>query len=271
LSPQAAALVAQSRSILSSKADPAQPLVVTGYTDSKGTPAFNQTLSRKRTTAVAKTLRSEGFTSFRLRVSGRGEDDPVALNATESGADNPRGRALNRRVEITYTPKPTPEPAPVATATTSTAPTATTAETPAAENSAAVITLPQANVKSDGVSMARMTVGVHPVIETGALSLVQLDITAVHDTLLLDAFSARAKADQDISAFSIVDPATKRVYVPAYDADDRERVAGTYTRRLSAGQPQHLAFYAAALPPGLTTATVDLGQLGSAKRVTVVH
>ena len=108
-------------------------------------------------------------------------------------------------------------------------------------------------------------------IESGTLSLVSLDITAEQDTLLIDAFSARSKANQDISAFSIVDPATKRVYLAAYDQDDRYRVMGTYTHRLLAGQPLHFSFYAAALPANVNAATVDLDQLGAAKNVPVTR
>jgi outer membrane protein OmpA-like peptidoglycan-associated protein len=35
-------------------------------------------------------------------VAGHGEADPVARNTNTDGTDNPRGRALNRRVEISF-------------------------------------------------------------------------------------------------------------------------------------------------------------------------
>ena len=38
----------------------------------------------------------------RLAAIGYGEADPVASNTNPDGSDNPRGRALNRRVEIHY-------------------------------------------------------------------------------------------------------------------------------------------------------------------------
>jgi hypothetical protein len=116
-----------------------------------------------------------------------------------------------------------------------------------------------------------MSAAVRPIVETGTLSLVSMEITAEQDTLLIDAFSARSKADQDISAFTIVDPATKRVYLAAYDQDDPYRVMGTYTHRMSAGKPLHFAFYAAALPQNLSSATVDLDQLGAAKNVPITR
>ncbi len=45
----------------------------------------------------------------------------------------------------------------------------------------------------------------------------------------------------------------------------------TYTHRLAAGEPKQFSFYAAGLPAALTTATVDLGQLGTAEKVTVTR
>ncbi|HST82418.1 MAG TPA: OmpA family protein [Kineosporiaceae bacterium] len=258
------ALIKQARSILISKADPAKPVSVTGYTDSLGDPTYNQTLSQRRADATAKALRTGGLGSITLNVTGRGESDPVAPNSTAKGSDNPRGRALNRRVEITYTPKPIAATAAPSAPAVPASPDSTASPAPA-------ITLPSVTVEGSGVAPAKMSATVHPIVQTGTLSLVSLDLTAEQDTLLIDAFSARSKADQDISAFTIVDPATKRVYLAAYDQDDSYRVMGTYTHRLLAGQPLHFAFYAAALPANLSTATVDLDQLGTAKNVAVTR
>jgi outer membrane protein OmpA-like peptidoglycan-associated protein len=76
---------------------------VTGYTDSKGSDAYNRGLSGRRAAAVTRALRAElGGDAPPLRTRGRGEADPVAPNQRPDGADNPRGRALNRRVEIVF-------------------------------------------------------------------------------------------------------------------------------------------------------------------------
>jgi outer membrane protein OmpA-like peptidoglycan-associated protein len=264
LSAKAGTLINQARAILTAKADPARPVSVTGYTDSKGDPSYNQRLSQQRANAAAKALRAGDLGSIQLNVSGRGETDPVAPNST-GGADNPRGRALNRRVEITYAPKPAAAP------TTSAAPAPTvSAGSPAPGASPGpAITLPAVTVKSSGVTPATMSAAVRPIVVDGTMSLVSLDVTAEQDTLLIDAFTARSKANQDISAFTIVDPATKRAYLAAYDQDDPYRIMGTYTHRMAAGQPLHFAFYAAALPENLSTATVDLDQLGVAKNVPI--
>jgi OmpA-OmpF porin, OOP family len=75
---------------------------VAGYTDSIGTVAYNLSLSRRRADAVAHLLRQalQGSPAPEIAAAGYGESDPVAPN-TIDGKDNPRGRALNRRVTIT--------------------------------------------------------------------------------------------------------------------------------------------------------------------------
>lgn len=67
---------------------------IEGYTDSSGSDSENRTLSERRAQAVADRLVSEGIDSSRIRVVGRGEDEPIADNGTDAG------RASNRRVEI---------------------------------------------------------------------------------------------------------------------------------------------------------------------------
>ena len=73
-------------------------IVVAGYTDSKGSNAYNQSLSEKRANSVASYLKTRKIKSARFDVIGFGEKDPVADNATEEG------RTLNRRVELSLLP-----------------------------------------------------------------------------------------------------------------------------------------------------------------------
>jgi outer membrane protein OmpA-like peptidoglycan-associated protein len=85
------------------RADGPAVVRVTGYTDSKGSDAYNLGLSRRRAAAVAAALRAElGGEAPSLRTQGRGEADPVAPNTKPDGSDNPRGRARNRRVEVVF-------------------------------------------------------------------------------------------------------------------------------------------------------------------------
>lgn len=71
---------------------------IVGHTDSTGTPDGNRKLSSDRARSVAGYLVSRGVDGSRLQQFGRGQDEPIASNATESG------RAQNRRVEIFVRP-----------------------------------------------------------------------------------------------------------------------------------------------------------------------
>lgn len=71
-----------------------RPITVIGHTDSTGSDAVNEALSKKRAEAVATYLSSRGVPSDRVKTEGAGESQPIADNAT------PEGRANNRRVEV---------------------------------------------------------------------------------------------------------------------------------------------------------------------------
>ena len=71
---------------------------VYGHTDSSGDDAYNLDLSQRRAVAVATILANQGVVQGRFYIDGRGEEDPIASNATETG------RAQNRRVEIQLSP-----------------------------------------------------------------------------------------------------------------------------------------------------------------------
>jgi outer membrane protein OmpA-like peptidoglycan-associated protein len=70
---------------------------IQGHTDSKGSVAYNKTLSQQRAVAVSDYLKTKGVSSNRLTAVGFGEGLPKYENETESG------RAQNRRVEFLIT------------------------------------------------------------------------------------------------------------------------------------------------------------------------
>jgi outer membrane protein OmpA-like peptidoglycan-associated protein len=76
--------------------DPKTRIIVEGYTDSTGSMEFNQMLSQQRAQAVAAALEAQGVAGDRVRTIGRGQQFPVASNAT------PAGRQQNRRVDIVF-------------------------------------------------------------------------------------------------------------------------------------------------------------------------
>lgn len=71
---------------------------VVGHTDADGSDDFNYNLSRQRAASVARYLTSQQLVGERFSVDGRGEQEPVASNASFSG------KQKNRRVEITIQP-----------------------------------------------------------------------------------------------------------------------------------------------------------------------
>ncbi|MGF1571302.1 MAG: OmpA family protein [Nodosilinea sp.] len=74
---------------------------INGHTDSKGADNYNMELSQRRTESVgAWLIEKGGISSNRLQTIGYGETKPVANNELPGGADDPAGRAKNRRVEV---------------------------------------------------------------------------------------------------------------------------------------------------------------------------
>ncbi|MFT7860931.1 MAG: OmpA family protein [Sulfurimonas sp.] len=70
---------------------------IVGYTDSRGSAAYNQKLSERRAAAVVEALKARGVQATQLSSKGMGEANPVADNATAEG------RAQNRRIEAELT------------------------------------------------------------------------------------------------------------------------------------------------------------------------
>jgi outer membrane protein OmpA-like peptidoglycan-associated protein len=73
-------------------------IVVEGHTDSRGSPAQNETLSLQRAQEVRSFLITQGIESGKIEAQGFGPRRPVAEN------NSAEGRANNRRVEIVVTP-----------------------------------------------------------------------------------------------------------------------------------------------------------------------
>ncbi|MBD8018480.1 MULTISPECIES: OmpA family protein [Kaistella] len=79
------------------KNNPDTNINIYGHTDSKGTEAYNQSLSERRAASVRSYLISKGVASSRMITMGVGENEPIATNDTDAG------RAENRRVEFAIT------------------------------------------------------------------------------------------------------------------------------------------------------------------------
>ncbi|GAA6205144.1 OmpA family protein [Thalassotalea sp. SU-HH00458] len=73
-------------------------LSIEGHTDSTGSEQHNQLLSTQRAKSVQQYLIRKSVEENRLKVTGYGENMPIADNSTASN------RALNRRVEVQIIP-----------------------------------------------------------------------------------------------------------------------------------------------------------------------
>jgi len=67
---------------------------VEGHTDSDGSAALNDALSKARAAAVAEAMAARGVQASRMVTAGYSFNRPVASNSTEDG------KRLNRRVEL---------------------------------------------------------------------------------------------------------------------------------------------------------------------------
>ena len=85
---------------------PGAPVLIEGYTDSKGKDSYNLKLSDRRAASVKKWLvENAGADAGHIKTKGWGEAKPVAPNENPDGSDDPDGRQKNRRVEITIKTK----------------------------------------------------------------------------------------------------------------------------------------------------------------------
>jgi outer membrane protein OmpA-like peptidoglycan-associated protein len=76
---------------------PKLTIEMSGYTDNKGTQAYNLKLSAARAKSVVTYLTTHGISAKRMTSKGYGADNPVATNATDEG------RQMNRRTEFKIT------------------------------------------------------------------------------------------------------------------------------------------------------------------------
>lgn len=93
--PSADSLAVLSQAVDTLQRYPQVKVAVAGYTDSKGTDEYNQSLSERRASIVYNYLTSHGIDASRLEGPiGHGETGPIGDNDTDAG------RAQNRRTEL---------------------------------------------------------------------------------------------------------------------------------------------------------------------------
>jgi outer membrane protein OmpA-like peptidoglycan-associated protein len=103
LRPEASAALHQTLAAIRQES-PYPAIRVEGNTDSIGTASYNEQLSLRRAQSVAQWLESQGIPVAAITEVGNAAGHPVAPNTKPDGQDNPRGRALNRRVDLIARP-----------------------------------------------------------------------------------------------------------------------------------------------------------------------
>lgn len=93
-------------------------VILRGHSDAGGPDAVNMRVSKARAQAVADWLIERGLDEDSVRVIAFGAQNPIQPNLLPNGEPNERGRAANRRVEVTVlVPEGAtiPDPGPTAT------------------------------------------------------------------------------------------------------------------------------------------------------------
>jgi hypothetical protein len=194
-----------------------------------------------------------------------GSADPVAPNTKPDGADNPAGRALNRRVTIAYAVKaPTQPVAPPASAPSS-----------ATQTTAAPRTV---TLKAKTDYLSTYTISADRLFRTGNLAVLEFTATCRNATSSLGCdtefdltgtptappISAEAggypggSAELDSpSGIYLEDPATGTEYIPLYNADGVPLTADLEAY-MSPGTTQPLWIYFPAPPASVTSLSIVL-------------
>lgn len=115
------AALAELRGVLgSSQWEQRERIILRGHSDAGGTDSANMRVSEARAQAVADWLAEEGLEDDDVRIITFGAQNPVQPNLLQNGEPNERGRAANRRVEMTIlVPEDAtiPDPGPTVTPT----------------------------------------------------------------------------------------------------------------------------------------------------------
>lgn len=262
LTGKAKARIAETAEILRRETE--GPVQVNGYTDSKGSNAYNRRLSERRAAVVraelAKQLRGSGIT---LVAKGYGESDPVAAN-TVDGKDSPKGRAQNRRVETVYRNglESTPTPGP----TDRSEPTANQTREPGA-----VPTPTKAYAtRTVEVNGQRLVVEMYGIHRHGPLATLEFGVKAAPAGLKLRGLFARdSMLDDDVTGVDLVDRTHKKRYLPANYGKEPFCSSEFGRYHVNSGQTLYLSATYADPGEGVTKVDVTTPNTGTFKNVPV--
>ncbi len=240
-------------------------VTVTGYTDSIGSDSVNLPLSRARAQAVVQALRP--FTpGVNYTPAGKGSADPVAPNSKADGSDNPTGRALNRRVTISYavrnrakpTPPPAPPPAAAGSVTQGTGVTFTVGD-PAVQTHSYQAT-PTALFREGDLLVLRMTLACQGTQNpSGGSCDIETDLASpasVPPISLENQPKSDATPFFTVSAFYMLDPASGSEYVPIHSQDTYPLTGRLELATLEVGHSYQVWAYFPAPPSSTSSLTL---------------
>ena len=261
LTPQAEAILSPLAAKIKSRA--AGPVQVTGYTDSIGTDQVNLPLSQARAAAVVAAL-TPALPGVTFHTTGLGASDPVAPNTKPDGSDNPAGRALNRRVTISFpitapTPAAAPTPAPA---------------TPSAQAVTARTVDYTASIPGQ-TNHYRVTV--NGLYREGNLAVLKLGVTCSNlpsqgcnaatdfegsETVPPISFAQNWQAQGSglfsmLGGFYLTDPATGTDYIPVYQSSG-DPLTALLSTNMVPGETYPVWAYLTGPPPSTTAVTVSL-------------
>ena len=243
------------------------PVQITGYTDSIGTDQVNIPLSKARAAAVVAALQP-ALPGVTLNATGLGASDPVAPNTKPDGSDNPPGRALNRRVTISFPVKALAPPRP---------PTAAQAAPPVQTGTARTV-----DFHVPG-SSNRWRVTIDGLYREGNLAVLKLSITCalevsqdcngaedfegsenVPPVTFTQNFLAPGLALWTLGGFYLTDPDTRTEYSPVY-AGASDPLTAPLTNDMTPGEIYPVWIYMSA--PTSSTSAVTLSFPGGSPKI----
>ena len=256
LTPRAQAILTPLAAKIKSRA--VGPVKITGYTDSIGTDQVNIPLSHARAAAVVAALKP-ALPGVTFQANGLGSADPVAPNTKPDGSDNPAGRALNRRVTITF---------PVKALTSAAPPVAASAGPPAQAGTAHTI-----DYHAPG-SNNQWRVTINGLYREGNLAVMKLSITCTVQagcngatdfvgsqsvppvTFTQDFLASGNNALWTLGGFYLTDPTTGTEYIPVYQGA-ADPLTSPLNPNMGADETFPAWIYFSAPPPSTTAVTVS--------------
>jgi outer membrane protein OmpA-like peptidoglycan-associated protein len=257
LTPRASSILSQLAPKIKSRA--VGPVKVTGYTDSIGTDQVNIPLSHARAAAVVAALKPN-LPGVTFEANGLGSSDPVAPNTKPDGSDNPAGRALNRRVTISFAIRAPTPPAPPAAASAAPSAQAGTARTvdyhvPGSDN--------HWQVAINGLyregNLAVMKLSITCTLQTGKTCNGATDFIgsqSVPPVTFTQNFLAQAfSAFWTLGGFYLTDPTSGTEYIPVYRGT-ADPLTSVVNNNMTAGEAFPAWIYLSAPPASTTAVTV---------------